>query len=124
MQSTDDRTARDVMDPDLLIVPGDRPAGTVLSDMRRGDHALLVSTVDDEIVGFLERDALEQAVTGSPGAEAELVGNLACPHFRTCRPGDTLTLVRDRLAATQAEVIVVVDGAGGLQGLIRADDVL
>jgi chloride channel protein, CIC family len=114
------RRAVDVMDKDILVLPGDMAFDAFLRIPEHdGRMRHVVITHDDRITGVLRvntalRRGLEGSFTGLP------LGKVSSPHFTIAHPEDIMFNIIGRMWRKKAVMTVVVKTAG----VPRASDVI
>lgn len=114
--------AKDIMHPAAAIVSVDQAIGDAVATVlgKGGGHVVAVD--GDEVAGVLDPAILSQVDMRSPQLSQEMVGNLVSLTFRTCRPDDNTSTIRDVFERSGAGAIVVVEGHGHVEGIIAPSD--
>ena len=102
-------------------------AETVLSATQRmNEHSVgaLIVTDGGRLCGiFTERDVLRRVVAEQRGPAQTLVGDVMTSHVACCTGETSIEEVRSIMKSHRVRHIPVVDGAGGLIGMISIGDV-
>ena len=114
--------AKEIMRPAAAVVSVDEPLGEAVREVMANGGGHVIAVDDDQVAGVLDPALLSQIDLGAPELSNEMVGNLVSLTFRTCRPDDDADALRETFDRSGAGAIVVVDGSGGIKGIISPSD--
>lgn len=114
--------AKEIMRPAAAVVSVDQSVGETVAKVLADGGGHVVAVDDDQVAGVLDPAILAQVDLGSPELSGEMVGNLVSLTFRTCRPDDSASTLRDVFERSGAGAIIVVEGSGRVKGVIAPSD--
>lgn len=114
--------ANEIMHPAAAVISVDKSVGEAVAEVLAGGGGHVVAVDGDQVAGVLDPALLSHVDLGAPELSGEMVGNLVSLTFRTCRPEDDATDLRDVFERSGAGAIVVVGGKGQVQGVVAPSD--
>lgn len=118
-------TVRDAMELDVVVLREDQSLASLKTTFQRtSQEAFPVEDGDGRLVGILDLATVRAQLLDPAFAQITLVETVMDSEAPTLHPGDPAQVALDIFESSERTALAVVDENGGLQGLVRKEELL